>query len=70
MIDKSKIKIVKRADVPDKKRRKRAERSRTAARKIVSNVTEWVADLKHRKSDGTMAAIDALFGSRPEPSGS
>ena len=70
MIDKSKIKVVKRADVPEKKKRKRVERSRNAARKIVNNVTEWVTDLKVRKSDETRAAIDALFASRPEPSGS
>ena len=70
MIDKSKIKVVKRADVPDKKRRKRVQRSRNAARQIVSNVTDWVTDLKQRKSDETRAAIDVLFGSRPEPSGS
>jgi hypothetical protein len=68
MIDKAKIKVVKRTDVPDVKRKRKAKGQRTLPRQIVNNVTEWVTDLKQRKSDETKAALDLLFSSRPEPS--
>jgi len=68
MIDKAKIKIVKRTDVPQVKSKRKAKRQRTSARQIVNNVTDWVTDLKQRKSDETKAALDLLFSSRPEPS--
>jgi len=68
MTDKAKIKVVKRVDVPDVKRKRKTKRQRTTPRQIVNNVTEWVADLKQRKSEETKAAFDVLFASRPEPS--
>ena len=69
MIDKSKIKVVKRTEVPAVKgKKKKGKRPTNAARQIVTNVTDWVSDLKQRKSEETKAAIDMLFSSRPEPS--
>lgn len=69
MIDKNKIKVVKREDVGDlKAKKRRGQRPQKAARQIVSNVSEWVTDLKNRKGDEAKAAIELLFSSRPEPS--
>jgi len=70
MIDKAKIKVVKRSDVKEVKRKQKAKRQRPSARRIVNNVTDWVTDLKARKSEETKAALDLLFSSGPEPSGS
>ncbi|MGE3466147.1 MAG: hypothetical protein AB7J13_04380 [Pyrinomonadaceae bacterium] len=69
MIDKKKIKVVKRGEAAAKPVRKRkAQTPRGAARKIVSNVTGWVTDLKQRKSEETKAAIELLFASNQRPS--
>lgn len=69
MIDKKKIKIVKRTDAVAAKSRKRKPASpRMAAREMVSTVTEWVSDLKQRKSEETKAAFDLLFASNRQPS--
>lgn len=70
MTDRSKIKIVKKEEVPAlkvKKRRKRPVR-RNAARDMVSTVSEWVADLKSRKSAETKAAFDIFSATNPRPS--
>lgn len=70
MIDRSKIKIVKKTDaVPQRsKKRKAVVSSRAAAREIVSNVTGWVSDLKQRKTLETKAAFDMLFAANQRPS--
>lgn len=65
MIDKSKIKVVKRSDAAAIKTSvDRAPSSRERAREVVSNVTEWVTDLKQRKSEETKAAFDLLFSNQ------
>ncbi len=63
-----KIKVVKREDAHVLKRRKKARKTKTAAQDMVSTVTGWVADLKHRKSEEAKAAIDLLFSSNSRPS--
>ena len=69
MIDKGKIKIVKKFEIRKPLPRvKAAKSSRTAAREMVSTVTEWVSDLKLRKSSETKAALDLLFGTHSRPS--
>ena len=69
MIDKGKIKIVKKLEVRKVKPKVKAiKSSRTAAREMVSTVTEWVSDLKLRKSGETKAALDLLFGINSRPS--
>lgn len=69
MIDKGKIKIVKKFEIRRPMPKvKAAKSSRTAAREMVSTVTEWVSDLKLRKSNETKAALDLLFGTNSRPS--
>ena len=69
MIDKSRIKIVKKtAAVTLKLKKRKVAGSRAAAREIVSNVTGWVSDLKQRKTVETKAAFDLLFAANQRPS--
>jgi hypothetical protein len=69
MIDKTKIKIVKRSEaVALKSKVKKAPTSRAKAREMVSTVTDWVSDIKQRKSDETKAAFDLLFAANQQPS--
>ena len=69
MIDKGRIKVVKKLEVKKVMPRVNAVKSsRTAAREMVSTVTEWVAELKLRKSGETKAALDLLFGTNSRPS--
>ncbi len=69
MINKSKIKIVKRTDAAAAKSVKRKTASpRIAAREMVSTVTDWVSDLKQRKGQETKAAFELLFAANRRPS--
>ena len=68
VIDRSKIKVVKRTDVKAVKQKKKKRTPAVAARTIVANVTDWVADLKEKKQSETKAALDVLFPAGPEPS--
>lgn len=68
MIDKKKIKVVKRTDTAAlKTRRLKKESPRHGARQIVATVTDWVGDLKARKSEETKAAIELLFAVNRRP---
>lgn len=68
MTNKGKIRIIKkveaRAALP---KVKPVKSSRKAAREMVSTVSEWVSELKVRKSEETKAAFDLLFGTNPRP---
>ena len=67
-MDKTKIKIVKRAEANvAKSKKKKAATPRTAAREMVSTVTDWVSDLKQRKTEETKAAFDLLFAANRQP---
>ena len=69
MINKGKIKIVKKFEIRKATPKvKPVKSSRTAAREMVSTVTEWVSELKLRKSGETKAALDLLFGTNSRPS--
>ncbi|MEO7659220.1 MAG: hypothetical protein ABIV48_06365 [Pyrinomonadaceae bacterium] len=73
MIDKSKIKIVKKTEAAAAKSKLKIKRpkvasSRTAAREVVSTVTEWVSDLKQRKTEETKAAFELLFSTNQRTS--
>lgn len=69
MINKGKIKVVKKIEASQVKPKVKAVKSsRHAAREMVSTVTEWVSELKVRKSEETKAALDMLFGTNPRPS--
>ena len=68
MIEKAKIKVIKKADAkPAQGKRKRTKTPPSAARDIVSTVSDWVSDLKERKSEETRAGFDRLFNSNPRP---
>lgn len=72
MIDKNKIKVVKRSEGGD--RPKAAGRKKTspraAAREMVSTVSEWVADIKQRNTDDARAAFELLFAPKRPLNGS
>jgi ribosomal protein L15E len=70
MSDNKKIKIVKKVDAAAlKSKPARADnRARRKAREVVSTVSDWVTDLRARKSEETKAAIDSLFAGGPRPS--
>lgn len=68
MNERSKIKIVKKAEVPTKVRKRKRDIPRDAAREMVSTVSDWVADFKTRKSAETKAALDVFAASNPRPS--
>lgn len=65
MINKTKIKIVKRTDAvaASSVKKRKVANPRIAAREMVSTVTDWVSDLKQRKGQETKAAFDMLFAS-------
>lgn len=68
MINKDKIKIVKRSERPvapvAKAAMKTVKTTRQAAREVVSNVSGWVNELRDRKAEETRTAIDLLFNTR------
>ena len=69
MIDKTKIKVVKKAEIDHVSPKRRAKRhARKHAREMVHTVTGWVSDVKHRKQRETKAAFDLLFKGGPSPS--
>lgn len=71
MSDIKKIKIVKKLDAAAFKRKpKSRKQQRSTAREVVSTVSDWVTDLRSRKTDETKAAIDRFFtgGARPSES--
>jgi hypothetical protein len=66
---KSNIKVIKKADAVRKPKKVKEQTSREAAREMVSTVTDWVVELKDRKSDETRAALELLFNTaRPSES--
>ena len=68
MINTKKIKVVKRADrVPAGAGMPKVVTSRASAREIVSNVSDWVADLKVRKSEEAKAGLELLFAANRQP---
>lgn len=68
MTDKIKIKVIKKDAVKTPVARKSNEkRSKTVAREMVSNVTNWVTDFQQRKRDETKLAIEQLFTHHSQP---
>lgn len=69
MNDKPKIKVIKKDEAPAFKIKKRKRPAKqNAAREMVSTVSDWVTDLKNRKSAETKAAFDIFRTSNPRPS--
>ena len=69
MVDKLKIKVIKRNTVntPVSQVQPEYKTKRQAAREAVSTVTNWVTDFQARKRDETKAAIEK-FLVKPQPS--
>lgn len=68
MIDKSKIKVVKRSEAAAmKSKTEKSPTQRATARQMVATVTDWVSDIKQRKSEETKAAFDLLFSTNQRP---
>ena len=67
-MNKGKIKIVKKTQAVSPTPRAARGASREAARQMVATVTDWVSDLKTRKSEETKAAIELLFAAGGRPS--
>jgi len=65
----NKIKIIKKDEAPAFKIKKRKRsKVRNAPRDMVSTVSDWVSDLRDRKSAETKAAFDLFNPSNPRPS--
>ena len=74
MTAKAKIKVIKKgelkaADKSAKPAVNESKRTKTAAREMVSTVTNWVSDFQQRKRDETRQAIDMFFGQQPQKCG-
>ncbi len=70
MTSKIKIKVIKKDEIRPVSKRATSEskKKRTAAREMVSNVTNWVSDFQTRKRDETKVALEKLFNAAPQPS--
>jgi hypothetical protein len=70
MSAKNNIKVIKKGTSSVKPKRVEKEQTpREAAREMVSTVTDWVVELKDRKSKETRAALELLFsGGKPSES--
>ena len=69
-MDKNKIKVVKRGathKIEGKAKRSRVQTSKIAAREMVSTVSEWVSEIKQRKTQETRVAFDMLFTNGTQP---
>jgi phenylpyruvate tautomerase PptA (4-oxalocrotonate tautomerase family) len=71
MIKKAKIKVIKKGVVKTVEKPVLAKNKikQDSVREIVSTVTNWVSDFRHRKSEETKVAIEKLFSQHPQTSG-
>lgn len=74
MTAKAKIKVIKKGELkaavkPEKPAAVENKSTKTAAREMVSTVTNWVNDFQQRKRDETRQAIDAFFSPQPQKCG-
>lgn len=68
MLENKKIKVVKKGEAFDAKaRKKKVATPRAKAREMVATMTDWVSDLKQRKSEETKAALEMLFAANTRP---
>jgi len=68
MIEKKKIKVIKKDQAAAISKSKPTKSKRVAARQIVANVGEWVAELQARKKQETKQALEHFLASSPAPS--
>jgi len=70
MINKGKIKIIKKGEVqtPEPTVKVAKNTTKVAAREMVSTVTNWVTEFQRNKREETKMAFEKLFASQPQPS--
>ncbi len=70
MINKVKIKVIKKNEVkaPRELQKVETHSKREAAREVVSTVTNWVSDFQTRKRDETKAAFEMFLTPNRQPS--
>lgn len=68
MIDKARIKVIKKKDLKaaEKPKTKAEKPKQDTARRMVSNVSNWVSDFQKRKRDETKQAFEQLFPKQPQ----
>ena len=66
----NKIRVIKKEEAPafKIKKRKRSKQRTAAPRDMVATVSDWVSDLKNRKSAEAKAAFDFFNPSNSRPS--
>ncbi len=67
MKEERKVKVIKKGQIKTEAKIV-AKSSRSSAREVVANVTNWVADLQTRKREDTKIAIEKFFNQAPQPS--
>jgi hypothetical protein len=67
MIEKAKIKVIKKKDLKVIKKVEKSDKKKKqeAAREMVANVSTWVNDFQKRKRVETQMAIEQLFPKHP-----
>lgn len=63
-----KVKVIKKGEIQAQVKEPAKPKRGSAAREVVSNVTNWVNDLQARKRDETKIAIEKFFNVQPRPS--
>lgn len=70
MIEKAKIKVIKKGEAKVVTAPIKVERQKNqAAREMVSTVTNWVSDFQQRRRDETKQAIEKFFSNTPQTNG-
>lgn len=69
MNTKGKIKVIKKGSQPAVEPKVVKNSTKTAAREMVSNVSNWVTDFQQRRREETKQAIEKLFTQQPQTNG-
>ncbi len=74
MTAKAKIKVIKKGELKAAVKSAKPAvveniSTKTAAREMVSTVTNWVSDFQQRKRDETRQAIETFFSTQPQKCG-
>ena len=74
MTAKAKIKVIKKGELKTAVKSEKPAvvektSTKTAAREMVSTVTNWVNDFQQRKRDETRQAIETFFSTQPQKCG-
>jgi uncharacterized membrane-anchored protein len=74
MTAKAKIKVIKKGELKTAVKSEKPavvenKSTKTAAREMVSTVSNWVNDFQQRKRDETRQAIETFFSSQPQKCG-